>query len=286
MKKFLPSFLIALVLLTIGSNFVLADGTNVNLTVKNNGDVVYSGSIALPPAGTISINDSSGDPHDTNADSVLSIINTADTLSTAFNISNLIYYNSFGAFYLKCINVSGSDLCDDWQYKINDVSPSNGMDSEILAGGENVVLYFGDENKAPEPEPVHNSGGGGGFMALSLNAASPISPVSNPPASTTPAPTPPVPVSTPPVSAPIPAPAPLNTTLEEKSKEELKGQSFKNPQRTVLGKTKKTNKILKQNTATALNAVPNTPPVPQTETPQQVKKGWFKNLLDSIFSIF
>ncbi len=298
MKKFLPSFLIALVLLTVGNNFVLADGVNVNLTVKNNGDIVYSGSIALPPAGNISINDSDGTPHDTNADSVLSIINTADLLSTNFNISNLIYYSSFGAFYLKCINVSGSDLCDGWQYKVNDVNPSNGMDSEILSGGENVVLYFGDENKTPAPEPVHSNGGSGGFMALNLNSTLPVPSVSNPPATIAPISTPsvstPVPTTTTP--APTPTPASINTILEEKPKparnaesyanaggeEILQKQSAGNSLKIVPKKSKKPD-LKKAPVITEIKTIPEHKTI---ETQEPVKKSWFKNLLDKIFSIF
>ena len=257
MKKFLPSFLIALVLLTGVYKFALADGTNVNLTIKNNGDVVYSGSVALLPAGTISINDSSGNPHDTNADSVLSIVNTADASSEEFNISNLIYYDAFGAFYLKCISVSQSELCDNWQYKVDGESPNLGMDSKILSGGENVLLYFGDENKAPEPEietpPVHNGPSGSYVMPQQTILPPPVIPS-------------PSPISIEPT-------LPLNINLEEKPKSVLPPAPKK--------QTKKINKITKQNIATITNSVLPAPII--IETP---KKSWFRNLLDKIFSIF
>jgi hypothetical protein len=275
MKKILLSFLFVLVLLTGENEFVLAEGTNVNLTVKNNGEVVYSGSVTLLPAGTISINDSDGNPHDTNADSVLSIVNTADTSSGEFNISNLIYYDIFSAFYLKCINVSGSDLCDDWQYKVNGESPALGMDSKILSGGENVVLYFGDENKAPAPTPepetpsVHRSSGGGGYIVLSTvceEGTKFSATTGRPCTSFIPSPMP--------ISPKI-IPSSLNINLEEKQKSVLVPTAKK--------LTKKTNEAVKQNTATVINAISQTPSITQTET---IKRSWWNRFWDNVFSIF
>jgi hypothetical protein len=66
----------------------------------------------------------------------------------------------------------------------------------------------------------------------------------------------------------------------EKPKE-LKGQSLKNSPRTVLKKSNIKN-LANQNTATAINAVADFP----TEEVKIVKKNWFRNLLDKIFSIF
>lgn len=286
MKKFLPSLLVALVLLTGGNKFALADGASVNLTVKNDGDIVYSGSMALLPAGTISINDSSGNPHSVNADSVLSVVNTADAASDAFNISNLAYYDSFGAFYLKCINVGGNDLCDNWQYKVNDASPSMGMDSEILSGGENVVLYFGDENKAPEPAPtpaptpVVSSGSsvsGGGYTISNIvcGEGEKFSPTTGQPCT-----------SFIPSPAPV-SPSPISPTSYTNLTEKFPGHSSLGNKPTggatgKLGelKPKLENKAI-QNTSAVINSVPPAPV--QTATPP---KSWWNRFWDNIFSVF
>jgi len=275
MKKILLSLLVTLVLLTGGIKFAWAEGITVGLTVKNNGEIVYSGNVDLLPAGTISINDSSGNPHDTNADSVLSVVNTADVASAEFNISNLIYYDMFGAFYLKCLNVSGSELCDNWQYKVDGASPEVGMDSKILSGGENVVLYFGDENKAPAPEPepeippTHGSSGGGGFMILNTvcEQGTKFSPTTGRPCTSF------IPALS--FISPLPTPPLPNTNFEEKPKNV--------PPPAPKNQIKKISRIAKQNTATAINTItPSPTPVP-TKTP---KKSWFQNLLDKIFSVF
>jgi len=130
-----------------------AVSTDINLSLKNNGVVIYSGNIPLPAPGMIDINDSSGNPHPIDALSVLSIIHKADLDSSNFNISNLMYYSSFGAFYLKCITVPAL-LCDNWQYKVDGTDPGVGMDTKILSGGERVVLFFGRDD-----EPSNGGGG-------------------------------------------------------------------------------------------------------------------------------
>lgn len=262
MKKILVSFLVALVLLAGTNRVTLADGTDVNLTIKNNGALIYSGNIALPPAGTISINDSDGNPHDTNADSVLSIINIADAASSEFNISKLIYYDMFGAFYLKCINVSSSELCDNWQYKVNGDSPSMGMDSKILSGGENVVLYFGDENSEPEP-PAETSSS----RIISSGSSAPAPVVEN---TILPTPLP-----------PVPTPAP-QTILPSTS------INLDNKPGTIIVNPKFFKKVLvkqKSISATSDTATPSLaqPTIEKKEAP---KRNWFLRFLDNLFSIF
>lgn len=176
MKKTIQNFLriILVSVLVFGFQFSLAEG-GVNLVVKNNGVEVGSFDLVLPGAGVASISDSEGAPHDVDARSVLRLLNDADRSSSNFNISSLIYYPSFSALYLKCIEVSGEDLCDDWQYTVDGDSPGVGMDQNILSGGESVMVFFGsadapeadvppepEPEPAPEPEEVPRSHGSSG----------------------------------------------------------------------------------------------------------------------------
>lgn len=119
----------------------------VNLTIRDGSIIVFSGVVPLAPAGTVSLNDVDGTPHDLDANSVLSIMHDADILSDNFSISNLTYFSSFGSLYLKCITDIVGESCDNWQYVVDGSYPSVGMDQNILSGGENVYLYFGPQNK-------------------------------------------------------------------------------------------------------------------------------------------
>lgn len=115
-----------------------AFASNVNLTIRDEGTIIFSGSIPLQPSGTIEL---SG--HPLNVDSVLSVLNDADISSENFSITDLQYYDSFDSFIVNCIN----DKCNNWQYTVNNLYPSLGMDKTILSGGENVYLYFGPHYK-------------------------------------------------------------------------------------------------------------------------------------------
>ncbi|MEI6581051.1 MAG: prenyltransferase/squalene oxidase repeat-containing protein [bacterium] len=144
-KKFL---LVIIVLFLSTTGIVKAEQTDVNLTIRDGDIIVFNGAVPLEPAGIINLNDTSGIPHPIDANSVLSLINDADQLSSDFSISNLIYYDSFGSFYLKCITgTSTGEKCDNWQYAVNDTTPTLGMDKNILTGGESVYLYFGQNHK-------------------------------------------------------------------------------------------------------------------------------------------
>jgi hypothetical protein len=78
-------------------------------------------------------------------DSVLSVLNSADTISDAFAVSNVQEF-SFGK-YLKCLTDLNGEQCDNWQYVVNSISPVESIDQKTLSGGENIYIYFGPQNK-------------------------------------------------------------------------------------------------------------------------------------------
>lgn len=146
MKKIKKILLITLVLLASVLGLVhaeepLVEIITVNLTLRSGEIVIFSGEIPLP-ASTTELN---GKPVDPN--SVLAILNDADLENDSWEISDLQYFESFGSFYLKCIDSSAGNNCDNWQYVINNDYPDVSMDQEILSGGENIYLYFGPQNK-------------------------------------------------------------------------------------------------------------------------------------------
>lgn len=128
--------------------------------IRSGDTIIYQGPVNLPTAGNIDITDDAGAVHSVNADSVLGVLYALDQTSTAFSLSDLQYFNSFGSFYLKCITPDGaSQLCNNWQYVVNDTAPATSMDSTILTGGENLTLYFGNPHQVIFDKTTITAGG-------------------------------------------------------------------------------------------------------------------------------
>jgi len=119
----------------------------ISLTIRDGELIIFENAINLQPAGTIELEDSSGNLHSLNSQSVLSVVNDADLSDHSWSISDLQYFDSFGAFYLKCIESSVGADCDNWQYAVDGLSPSSSMDQNVLSGGENVYVYFGPQSR-------------------------------------------------------------------------------------------------------------------------------------------
>lgn len=117
-----------------------------NVLIRIGDNVIYQGPVDLPPAGNVDITDNTGAVHSVNADSVLGVLYSLDQNNDSFSISNLQYYDSFGAFYLKCIT-GASELCDNWQYVVGGTTPWQSIDQTILTGGESIGIYFGTPYK-------------------------------------------------------------------------------------------------------------------------------------------
>src|SRR3989344_5718332 len=139
-KKILGiSFGLAIVLVG-GIGFVQAE-ERVNLNIRSGEAVIFSGAVLFPASAT----ELQGQT--VNSASVLAILNDADLGDDSWEISDLQYFDSFGSFYLKCIDSSAGNDCDDWQYTVDGDYPGAGMDQTILSGGENIYAYFGPQNR-------------------------------------------------------------------------------------------------------------------------------------------
>lgn len=115
----------------------LPEPVSAHIIIRD-GSVIYEGDVLLPDLGMFTI-----DSHDVDARSVLAILYALDQNEDSFKISDLSYYSSFSAFYLRCITLE-EEKCDYWMYEVNNKAPSVGMDSFILSGGEEVEVYFDD----------------------------------------------------------------------------------------------------------------------------------------------
>ncbi len=155
MKRVCGSLFILFVLFAFYSP-VHADPTDINLTIRDGSEIVFSGVVPLPPAGTFDIDDNGGITHTIDADSVLSVVNDADLADASWSISSLTFY-SFGA-YVKCVNYSGGEECDNWQYAVDGNTPFQSIDQNMLAGGETVYLYFGSPHRVVSGESEVRTG--------------------------------------------------------------------------------------------------------------------------------
>lgn len=116
--------------------------------VRNGNTIIFQSVVDLPPAGTIDITDNTGEIHAVDADSALGLLYSIDQTDDSFSISDIQYYSSFGSLYLKCITPTGGDqLCDNWQYIVDTVTPWSAIDATILSGGEHVGFYFGNSHQ-------------------------------------------------------------------------------------------------------------------------------------------
>lgn len=139
MKATISSFF-AVVFVFAAAPFAFAE-SQVYLSLQNQESPVFTQAIDLPEQGVVSLADNTGAVHDVDARSILAILSRVDETSSEFEISVLKYYSQFSSFFLECIKIP-TDMCGWWQYVVDGVYGSQGMDKHVLQGGETVYIYF------------------------------------------------------------------------------------------------------------------------------------------------
>lgn len=82
------------------------------------------------------------------ARSVLALLESADTATSSFDITDLQYFGSFNSFLVNCISVpaaSATPDCFNWTYAVNGSFPFFGMDGYILQNGDTAYIFFGSQ---------------------------------------------------------------------------------------------------------------------------------------------
>ncbi|MEI7688812.1 MAG: immunoglobulin-like domain-containing protein [Candidatus Nomurabacteria bacterium] len=132
----------------IVKDIVVPEKLKEKVIIRNGDTIIYNGYYDLPDVGNIDIPDKSNIKHSIDKRSVLAVLYGIDQNTDSFSISNLDYNNGFGSLYMKCLIPDGlSELCENWQYVVNDSYPQVGMDKDILVGNEKIYIYFGPQNK-------------------------------------------------------------------------------------------------------------------------------------------
>lgn len=147
MRKYFISLVALCFLLNSFVDVADAQSADISLNIRDGSNIVFSGLVSLPTSGNVDISDSNGNTHSVNAQSVLSMLSTADLADDTWSVSDLTFYDSFGSFYVKCIDYGGGEKCDNWQYVVDGTSPFSSIDQSILSGGEEVYLYFGNPHQ-------------------------------------------------------------------------------------------------------------------------------------------
>ena len=134
--------------------FFVADSVSAataQFHVRYQNTVFFEGEIELPASGVsqvTAVNHTTKleESREVNSKSILALLSNIDASSDAFRISTLEYYPEYGSLYIKCIEVAveSFNACDNWQYVVNGEYSYVGMDNYILAGDDNVWIYFGD----------------------------------------------------------------------------------------------------------------------------------------------
>ncbi|HEU5114812.1 MAG TPA: DUF4430 domain-containing protein [Candidatus Paceibacterota bacterium] len=121
----------------------------VTVNVRYQNSIVWSGPVTLTQGSTESLSDDTGSAHSLPTDSALAALAAADAQSPAFSISDLAYYGSMSAFYLKCMSLPGiaASACDDWQYVVDGSYPPVGADHYTLTNGDTIYFYYGDPRR-------------------------------------------------------------------------------------------------------------------------------------------
>ena len=122
------------------------------LRIRNGGNLGFEG-LSHISSGTTTLPDSNGITHDISAKSALAALWDADQASSAFVVSSLLYYDSFGAFYIRCIMLA-SESCDNWQYAVNGSVPGVGADAYNLSGGDELYFFFGSPRRVSVSTPT------------------------------------------------------------------------------------------------------------------------------------
>ncbi len=142
------------------TNFLSSDSINItpqvahaNITIRDGATVAFSGVVALPASNAASVYITpiaSSSAIAVPARSLLSVLETLDVAQNEFAITNLqYYYFDPPSFYINCMTITSetNPLCGSWQYSLNGINPSVGVDHALLKNGDVVFIYFGNQRQ-------------------------------------------------------------------------------------------------------------------------------------------
>ncbi len=136
-------------------SFSISEYFSTNLMIRYQDQIILNQGVHLPTSSTYTYHNKNEEEiltTTTDKITVLGLLSSLDQTEINFNLSDVEYYESAwgNGFYVKCIDVvledeSTKNACQNWQYIVDSIYPSTGMDQyELSEEGQNIYLYFGD----------------------------------------------------------------------------------------------------------------------------------------------
>ena len=128
------------------------DATNtitVNLNVRYQDSLVFSGPVILINGATTTVIDSKNNNIEVVKNTVFGALNQADQTDADFNLSDFTYYDSMKAIFINCLEIATTtdssleNACGYWQYVVNGKYSYLSTDQYNLSDGDNIYFYFG-----------------------------------------------------------------------------------------------------------------------------------------------
>lgn len=119
------------------------------LHIRLEGNILYEGETQIPQLN-VDIKDNTGANHSVAGNSLLSALYTVDLAEDSFEITDLTYYESFGAFFMNCIKaaINPDPSCGNWIFFVNDAFPYDSIDQYTLQENDEVYVFFGSQYRA------------------------------------------------------------------------------------------------------------------------------------------
>ena len=125
---------------------------HATITVRDGSVLAWTGTVSFP-IGTSTVQVT---PTDSTTSvpvlkqSLLATLLRVEKGESDFTISDLEYFPSYGEFFINCVSVpaaSSTPDCGNWQYEVDGGYPYSSVDQYQLQDGDQVFLYFGNQQQ-------------------------------------------------------------------------------------------------------------------------------------------
>lgn len=133
------------------------------VVIRNASSTIFSNSVNLASPGAPDIQVLPSNASSTisvPARSVLGILKTLESSTSAFQITDFAYYPTLGSSIINCVAapLGNTPDCYNWTYAVNNSYPFEGVDKKIISNGDIIYLFFGSQHKVELSKTSVNTG--------------------------------------------------------------------------------------------------------------------------------